>query len=220
MKMKEDILLDAKLLFEGNKKFLLRIYGPDNYKAAVVSHYAYTKNKKLKLPAIAYYKDLMEGYLQKEDLINIEDQVFDLFGLEEIPFPKPEKPKFKFIDLFAGIGGFRMAMQKAGGECVFTSEWDAAAQQTYLKNYGDLPFGDITKPEVKKWIPDKFDVLCAGFPCQPFSNAGLRKGFEDTRGTLFFHVAEIIEQHSLKGNPPKVLVLENVKVEKTLKLTT
>lgn len=87
----------------------------------------------------------------------------------------PTDKKFTFIDLFAGIGGFRIAMQNFGGQCVFSSEWDESAKETYFYNYGEVPFGDITIPETKALIPDKFDVLCAGFPCQPFSNAGLKK---------------------------------------------
>ncbi|MGR3811179.1 DNA cytosine methyltransferase [Jiulongibacter sp. NS-SX5] len=124
----------------------------------------------------------------------------------DIPFPPPLSPKFKFIDLFAGIGGFRIAMQKLGGKCVFTSEWDEKAKKTYEANFGEVPFGDITKEETKSYIPDDFDVLCAGFPCQAFSIAGKRGGFEDTRGTLFFDVAEII-----KRKKPKAIFLENVK---------
>ena len=108
--------------------------------------------------------------------------------------------------MFAGIGGFRIAMQSVGGQCVFSSEWDEAAKETYFDNYGEVPFGDITKPEIKALIPEKFDVLCAGFPCQPFSNAGLKKGIEDTRGTLFYHIAEILRDHQ-----PKAVVLENVR---------
>lgn len=119
---------------------------------------------------------------------------------------KPQNPQFTFIDLFAGIGGFRIAMQSVGGKCVFSSEWDEAAKETYFDNYGEVPFGDITKPETKALIPDYFDVLCAGFPCQPFSNAGLKKGIEDTRGTLFYHIAEILRDHQ-----PKAVLLENVK---------
>ena len=111
-----------------------------------------------------------------------------------------------FIDLFAGIGGFRIAMQALGGQCVFSSEWDEAAKETYFKNYGEVPFGDITKPEIKALIPEQFDVLCAGFPCQPFSNAGLKRGIEDTRGTLFYHIAEILRDHQ-----PKAVLLENVR---------
>lgn len=128
---------------------------------------------------------------------------------------KINKPKFKtknkdktftFIDLFAGIGGFRMAMQNLGGKCVFTSEWDLKAQETYFHNFGDIPFGDITLKATKAKIPKEFDLLCAGFPCQAFSIAGKRGGFEDTRGTLFFDVAEIIKEHRPKG-----IFLENVK---------
>lgn len=122
------------------------------------------------------------------------------------PFPTPENSKFTFIDLFAGIGGFRLALQNLGGNCVFSSEWDAYSKKTYKANFGKLPFGDITLPETKAAIPKSFDVLCAGFPCQAFSIAGKRGGFEDTRGTLFFDVAEIIKKHK-----PKAFLLENVK---------
>jgi DNA (cytosine-5)-methyltransferase 1 len=120
--------------------------------------------------------------------------------------PKKSKNSFTFIDLFAGIGGFRMALQNLGGKCVFTSEWDAKAKETYFYNYGELPFGDITKESTKAAIPKGFDVLCAGFPCQAFSIAGKRGGFEDTRGTLFFDVAKIIKKHR-----PRAIFLENVK---------
>ena len=129
-----------------------------------------------------------------------------LFNQEDVPFPAPKKPKFKFIDLFAGIGGFRIAFQNLKGKCVFTSEWDKYSKQTYQANFGELPFGDITKPETQKYIPDEFDILCAGFPCQAFSIAGKRGGFKDTRGTLFFEVAKI-----LKSKKPKAFFLENVK---------
>lgn len=129
-----------------------------------------------------------------------------LFEPSDIPFPPPENPKFTFIDLFAGIGGFRIAMQSLGGKCVFSSEWDREAKKTYRLNFGEEPFGDITKDEIKKLIPDGFDILCAGFPCQAFSIAGRRGGFEDTRGTLFFDVAEIIRKKK-----PKAIFLENVK---------
>ncbi len=129
-----------------------------------------------------------------------------LFEITDIPFPTPKEYTFKFIDLFAGIGGFRIAMQNLGGKCVFTSEWDKEAQRTYQANFGEVPFGDITQENTKKHIPNNFDVLCAGFPCQAFSIAGRRGGFEDTRGTLFFEVAEII-----KRKQPKAFFLENVK---------
>ena len=118
----------------------------------------------------------------------------------------PKAPSFQFIDLFAGIGGFRVAMQALGGHCTFSSEWDKEAKKTYAANFGEVPFGDITKETVKDAIPKNFDVLCAGFPCQAFSIAGRRGGFEDTRGTLFFDVAEIIKKHK-----PQAFFLENVK---------
>lgn len=117
---------------------------------------------------------------------------------------KKSKAKFKFIDLFAGIGGIRIPFQEMGGECVFTSEWDAYAVKTYITNFGGEVFGDITQIKSED-IPD-FDVLLGGFPCQPFSQAGLHKGFSDTRGTLFFEVERII-----KDKRPKAFLLENVK---------
>lgn len=134
----------------------------------------------------------------------LQYSLFDELNL--VPFPGPKNPKFTFIDLFAGIGGFRMALQNLGGQCVFSSEWDAQAQKTYFANYGEVPFGDITSEQTKKYIPDNFDILCAGFPCQAFSLAGKRLGFEETRGTLFFDVAEI-----LRRKQPKAFFLENVK---------
>lgn len=123
---------------------------------------------------------------------------------EEIPFLKPENPKFTFIDLFAGIGGIRIPFQELGGDCVFSSEWDQFAQKTYRLNFGEMPNGDITKIETKD-IPE-FEILLAGFPCQPFSQAGLKRGFADTRGTLFFEIERII-----KDKRPKAFLLENVK---------
>ncbi len=111
---------------------------------------------------------------------------------------------YTFIDLFAGIGGIRIPFEEMGGKCVFTSEWDKYAQQTYEANYGDKPHGDITQIEEKN-IPN-FDILLGGFPCQAFSVAGKKLGFEDTRGTLFFDVARIIKHHK-----PKAFLLENVK---------
>lgn len=110
----------------------------------------------------------------------------------------------KFIDLFAGIGGFRLALESYGAKCVFSSEWDKFAQQEYSANFGDMPAGDITKIDEKD-IPDH-DILCAGFPCQPFSISGKQRGFEDSRGTLFFDVARIV-----KEKKPKVVFMENVK---------
>lgn len=128
------------------------------------------------------------------------------------------KTKFKFIDLFAGIGGFHLAMHHVGGECVFASEWDKFARITYEHNFKNVSpklfssgnfNSNINDADVDK-IPD-FDVLCGGFPCQAFSHAGLKKGFDDTRGTLFFNIADIVKHKIDKGVPPKVLLLENVK---------
>jgi len=114
----------------------------------------------------------------------------------------------KFIDLFAGIGGIRLGFEEFFGECVFSSEIDIHAQATYEANFKEKPSGDITQINEKD-IPS-FDILLAGFPCQPFSYAGLKKGFDDTRGTMFFHIARIIDYHR-----PKVIFLENVKALKT-----
>lgn len=119
-------------------------------------------------------------------------------------FPSPENPTFKFIDLFAGIGGIRLPFQELGGECVFTSEWDKFAQKTYQANFGEKPSGDITQIPARD-IPEH-DVLLAGFPCQAFSQAGLRQGFSDTRGTMFFEIQRI-----LAARRPAAFLLENVK---------
>lgn len=121
-----------------------------------------------------------------------------------LPFPPPQNPEFTFIDLFAGIGGFRIPLQELQGKCVFTSEFNAHAQRSYQLNFGEMPHGDITKINIHS-IP-KHDVLTAGFPCQPFSISGKMKGFDDTRGTLIYNVFQIVEQHQ-----PKVVFLENVK---------
>jgi DNA (cytosine-5)-methyltransferase 1 len=115
-----------------------------------------------------------------------------------------EMQNFTFIDLFAGIGGMRLGFESVGGKCIFSSEWDTSAQKTYSTNFNEVPHGDITNISPQE-IP-KFDMLLAGFPCQPFSQAGLKMGFEDTRGTLFFNIAEIVKYHS-----PEVVFLENVK---------
>ena len=109
-----------------------------------------------------------------------------------------------FIDLFAGIGGMRIPFAELGGECVFSSEWDESAQQTYCSNFDDMPAGDITKID-ESAIPDH-DVLLAGFPCQPFSIIGNKQGFGDTRGTLFFDIERI-----LRKKQPQAFLLENVR---------
>lgn len=110
----------------------------------------------------------------------------------------------KFIDLFAGIGGFRLALNSFGAKCVFTSEWDEHSQKVYKENFNDEVAGDITK--IKEEDIPKHDILCAGFPCQAFSISGKQQGFADTRGTLFFDIARIVKFHQ-----PKILFLENVK---------
>ena len=122
----------------------------------------------------------------------------------DVPFPAPAKPEFTFIDLFSGIGGFRIPMQELGGKCVFSSEFNFNARRAYELNFGEVPFGDITQLNLD--LVPAHDMLCAGFPCQPFSISGKMRGFEDTRGTLIHHVFEIIEKYQ-----PKVVLLENVK---------
>ena len=129
------------------------------------------------------------------------DQLFPI----EVPFPQPENYKFTFIDLFAGIGGFHLAMEELGGKCVFASEIDPDAITTYEQNIGMTPAGDITKIAATDIPPH--DVLCAGFPCQPFSKAGKQEGFEDeTKGTLFFDIERILLHHHTK-----YIILENVR---------
>ena len=116
----------------------------------------------------------------------------------------PTYHPFDFIDLFAGIGGFHLALSSLGAECVYANEWDTFAQNVYKENFGIEPEGDITKVDENK-IPDH-DILCAGFPCQSFSISGKQRGFEDSRGTLFFDVARVV-----KAKHPKVVFMENVK---------
>ena len=161
-----------------------------------------------------YFKNDGIKYLKEEILYNIEepDQLYIPLKFD-IPFPPKLNPKFKFIDLFAGIGGIRLAYQNLGGKCVFTSEWNNFAKKTYEANFGEVPFGDITK--INENIIPEHDVLLAGFPCQPFSIAGVSKknalgrkhGFlDETQGTLFFDIARILEQKR-----PNAFMLENVK---------
>jgi DNA (cytosine-5)-methyltransferase 1 len=141
--------------------------------------------------------------LKENDLFSSRKLFFqDVFG--ELKLKPNENTSFRFIDLFAGIGGVRLGFQQAGGSCVFSSEFDKHAQQTYKKNHGEMPFGDITLIPADN-IPEH-DILLAGFPCQPFSHAGLKLGIEDTRGTLFHDIANILEQKQ-----PRFAVLENVK---------
>lgn len=178
---------------------------------AIITHYLHNVHngvsKFYKKEALKVVKKFIE-YRQKENTSIAEEEAIQhlLFEVENVPFPTPKNYTFKFIDLFAGIGGFRLALQNIGGKCVYTSEWEKAAKKTYRENFGEIPFGDITKQSTKDYIPEQFEVLCAGFPCQAFSIAGNRKGFADTRGTLFFDVEDIISKHR-----PKVVFLENVK---------
>lgn len=210
MELKETITFDEIC----GKAFKIRlIEDADNGKSALTHYLHNSQNgvaKFYKPEAINHIKKALSYKYPNEEISDkvAEDALqYMLFDFsKEVPFPAPEKPKFKFIDLFAGIGGFRLAFQNLGGKCVYTSEWDEKAKLTYEANFGEVPFGDITKKETKSFVPDNFDVLCAGFPCQAFSIAGKRGGFEDTRGTLFFDVAEII-----KKKKPKAIFLENVK---------
>ncbi|MEB0899217.1 MULTISPECIES: DNA (cytosine-5-)-methyltransferase [Citrobacter] len=137
-------------------------------------------------------------------ILAVEKQMTEY--LHNAPFRQQPacESKFTFIDLFAGIGGIRLPYQRLGGQCVFSSEWDKFSQKTYLTNFGEMPHGDITKIKATD-IPDH-DILLGGFPCQAFSQAGLKKGFSDTRGTMFFEIQRI-----LATKRPKSFMLENVK---------
>lgn len=183
----------------------------------LLSHYNTLPQDSKKLAKEYFKKNIyaLNGFQNSKVEEAIQEYLFEIKA--EVPFLGPLKGEedFTFIDLFAGIGGFRIAMQNLGGRCVFSSEWDKSAQQTYRSNFGEIPFGDITKAEVKNCIPKKFNILCAGFPCQPFSRAGvsarnflgLRHGFDHpTQGNLFFEILEIAYKHK-----PDVLFLENVK---------
>ncbi len=192
--------------------FKITTFEPDENDKAAFTHYAHNKTSKpYKVGAKNYVKKFIEYNYPEEKITNIAAENALQYLIEEFkkyntPFPEPEKPIFKFIDLFAGVGGFRLALQNLGGECLFSSEWDENAKKTYDANFGQIPFGDITSVVTKNYIPKKFDILCAGFPCQAFSIAGYQKGFHDTRGTLFFDLEKIIE-----SKKPKVVFLENVK---------
>lgn len=209
MSVKEKIFIEN---FE-EKNFKIKILESKKDTEAAFTHYLHNyKNgvsQFFKTDALEHVKNLFEYKFPEENISTLEVEEalqYLILQQENIPFPAPKNPHFQFIDLFAGIGGFRLAFQNLRGKCVFTSEWDKYSKQTYKANFGEVPFGDITKKETKDYIPDGFDVLCAGFPCQAFSIAGKRGGFEDTRGTLFFDVAEII-----KKKKPKAIFLENVK---------
>ncbi len=194
-------------------KLQLEIKKTDNDDLAHFTHFLQNPQNKIS----KYYKPIAKSYLTgaHEKLNIVEEPDFQAYLPInwDVPFPPPTAQKFKFIDLFAGIGGIRMAFQNIGGKCVFTSEWDTYSKKTYDANFGEVPFGDITKISEND-IPDH-DILLGGFPCQPFSLAGVSKknslgrahGFlDETQGTLFFDVARII-----KHKMPKAFMLENVK---------
>lgn len=208
------MLIKEKISIEefDNKSYQIKLVEPFKEDKALLTHYLHNihngVSKHYKKEALTVLENYVK-YKQEETEFQIvaEDALQQLlFEVENVPFPTPHDYSFKFIDLFAGIGGFRLAMQNVGGKCVFTSEWETSAQKTYRENFGEIPFGDITKERVKNYIPQEFDVLCAGFPCQAFSIAGNQKGFADTRGTLFFDIEQIVVKHK-----PKVVFLENVK---------
>ncbi|WP_420603550.1 DNA cytosine methyltransferase [Flagellimonas sp.] len=171
---------------------------------AFFTHYLHNHgngiSKSFKKRAVEYF-----NYQNSESNIVSEPELQAMLPINwDIPFPSPKNHEFTFIDLFAGIGGFRIPMQEIGGKCVFSSEFNYHAQRAYELNFGEVPFGDITKLNLD--LVPRHNVLCAGFPCQPFSISGKMKGFEDTRGTLIYHVFEIIEKRK-----PEVVLLENVK---------
>lgn len=234
MIVKKTIIQDIKLVDfpeEIDEQNGIKVYGETSWEnqLAVLSHYlhnnGYVGSEENKQDIVYAIREFLERKKSDKDEEITDEYVtkvaenpmeYNLFSdFFKVPFPDPKEPKFTFIDLFAGMGGFRLAMQAQGGKCVFSSEWNKYAQKTYLANFGEMPFGDITKEITKSYIPQNFDILCAGFPCQPFSIAGVSKkkslgretGFKDkTQGTLFFDVADIISQHR-----PKAFYLENVK---------
>lgn len=203
----------------------VKIYGETSYEnqMAVLSHYLHNvgdkeSNERKEEIISAIRSFLKHKHARGEKSYNdalTDDEVWAVaeqpaqYGLFDdffkVPFPAPKNPKFTFIDLFAGIGGIRLGFEAAGGKCVFSSEFDEDACTTYKANFGEYPFGDITKIEAAK-IPD-FEVLLAGFPCQAFSIIGKKEGFKDeTRGTLFFEIERI-----LKAKKPRAFMLENVR---------
>ena len=147
-----------------DKNYQIRLVEPLEEGKAVLTHYLHNLHNGVS----KYYKDgalsVLKNYIDykiENNFSILQDEAFQqlLFEVENVPFPTPDNYTFKFIDLFAGIGGFRIAMQKLGGKCVFTSEWDKEAQKTYKANFGETPFGDITKESTKSYIPDGFDIL-------------------------------------------------------------
>ena len=210
MKLKEKTMIEE---FDG-KYFQIKLVEAEtaNEKKAVITHYLHNidngASKHYEKDAKQYIEEYVNYQVEENKLSVVAEDAMQqlLFEVKNVPFPTQENYNFKFIVLFAGIGGFRLALQNLGGKCVYSNEWNTEAQKTYRANFGEVPFGDITKQRNKNYIPENFDVLCAGFPCQAFSIAGYQKGFADTRGTLFFDIEKIVEKHR-----PKVVFLENVK---------
>lgn len=203
----------------------IKIYGETSYEnhLAVLSQFLhnnrnyYSLTKEQKEDIISAILDFLKhkkktnpdiNATEENAIIAAENPVqYNLFSdFYNVPFPNPINGTHTLVDLFAGIGGIRLPFNELGYKCVFSSEWDKHAQRTYFANFGEMPFGDITKDSTKRFIPDHFDLLLAGFPCQAFSIMGKMKGFDDTRGTLFFDVASILEKHK-----PQAILLENVK---------
>lgn len=196
-----------------NKNYQIRNVEPIDDEKAVLTHYLHNIDNvgsaHIEKDALKILENYIEYKNEGNNISIVKEEAMQqfLYEVENVPFPPSNNSSFTFIDLFAGIGGFRIAMQNVGGKCIYSSEWNKDAQITYRENFGETPYGDITKNSVKSRIPpEKIDVLCAGFPCQAFSIAGYQKGFSDTRGTLFFDLEQIIEKHR-----PKVVFLENVK---------
>lgn len=217
MKLKEKITIEEVY----GQTFKIRVVEASEYGEAAFTHYLhnhqYEDAQFYKREAIQHVKRALEYKFPDEDITSMvaeEALQLMLYNLKiDVPFPDPEKPKFTFIDLFAGIGGIRLAYQNLGGKCVFSSEWNKFAKKTYEANFGEVPFGDIT--QISEGNIPNHDILLAGFPCQPFSIAGVSKknalgrshGFlDETQGTLFFDIARI-----LKHKNPKAFMLENVK---------
>jgi len=189
---------------EIRKKFDVENMNGEAEDFAFLTHYMQNVNNDA---SKLYEKRARKVLYKKSNVLNLikEPELEIMFPIKwDIPFPEPKLVKFTFIDLFAGIGGFRIPLQNLGGKCVFSSENNYHAQRAYEYNFGEVPFGDITK--LNKNLVPQHDILCAGFPCQPFSISGKMKGFEDTRGTLIYDVFEII-----KKRKPNVVLLENVK---------
>lgn len=222
---KKTIIQDVKLADfpeEVDEQNGIKIYGETSWenRLAILSHYLHNNNyiedQEGRQEIIYAIREFLERK-KNSDGEEITDEYvtkvaenpmdYNLFSdFYHVPFPNPQLGQRTLIDLFAGIGGIRLPFNEMGYKCVFSSEWDKNAQKTYFANFGEMPFGDITKKSVKEYIPEHFDLLLAGFPCQAFSIMGKMQGFADIRGTMFFEVATILDRHR-----PEVILLENVK---------